>query len=82
MKGSPMKRGKMPRSMRLVLIFLLGIGSVLAQDISKQSLRPQIFVAENTHAFGKVPQDTVLEHTFILHNVGNDSLHVLRLKSG
>ncbi len=82
MKGNSMKREKIFRSIRWVLIVLLGSGVVIAQNISKQSSRPQIFVTERTHAFGKVPDDTVLVHTFVLHNVGNDSLHILRLKSG
>ncbi len=77
-----MQRERISRNMRVVLLLVLGIGFLFAQSTSKQPSRPQISVAEKTHAFGKVPQDTVLVHTFILRNVGSDSLHILRLKSG
>lgn len=71
----------------LLFILLISVGvfpkfSVLfAQDSSKTN-GARIFVEERSYDFGQVSEDTLLSHSFVFHNIGNDTLRVLRLKSG
>ncbi len=70
------------RKMFAILLALnLCLGITWAQDSSTVK-GAQLSVSEATFDFGEVPADTMISHIFVLKNIGSDSLHIYRLKSG
>ncbi|SPD72464.1 exported hypothetical protein [uncultured Desulfobacterium sp.] len=83
-------------SVRFLLISVLGIGLCISEVISAEQPAnigtsaipnapqgaPKIQFDEMTHHFGKVSQQTTLEHTFVFKNIGAANLHIKDVKAG
>lgn len=82
--------------LRFLMIVALTMGFGLAEAISAEQppdinpketaktpeTAPKIKFDELTHDFGKVSQQTTLEHTFVFKNAGAGILHIKDVKAG
>ncbi|NOX90755.1 MAG: DUF1573 domain-containing protein [Calditrichaeota bacterium] len=64
------------------LFLVLYLFQPLAAQDSTQVKGPLIHFSEMTKDFGNVRGDTILTHIFAFKNIGSDTLHISRLKSG
>lgn len=58
------------------------IGTKTTDETKGLGASPKIEFDELSYDFGKAFQLTTLKHTFTFRNVGNDTLHIEKVKSG
>jgi len=63
--------------MKKILIFIL----ILKAGSFAQFVKPQMKFVEDTFDFGKIKQNSVVEHTFEFYNAGGDTLKILDISA-
>lgn len=63
----------------LIVAFLFLLSSAYSE--TKKSPQPKIEIKENTWDFGYIPENEVVTHTFIIRNVGDDSLFITKVRT-
>jgi len=66
-------------SIAFVLVLLLFSAVLVAGDTVKSG---KLDLSERVFDFGMVPREAKVMHTFILKNIGNDTLHIIEIKPG
>ena len=75
----------------VLLVLFCGVSRTEEPDLEHQKelkatenleVSPKIQFDELSHDFGKTFQNSTVKHTFILKNVGTDTLHIRKVKSG
>ena len=64
-----------------IILLPFGLEPVKAQNPTQKS-GAQIFLLEKSLNFGDIIGDTLLTHTFVFRDIGDDTLRIYRLKSG
>ncbi|MFN4111694.1 MAG: DUF1573 domain-containing protein [Ignavibacteria bacterium] len=63
--------------MKKILVFIL----ILKAISFAQFIKPQMKFVEDTYDFGKIKQNSVVEHTFEFYNAGGDTLKILDISA-
>ena len=66
-------------SIAFVLALLLFSAILIADDDVKSG---KLDMSERIFDFGMVPREAKVTHTFVLKNIGNDTLHITNIKPG
>lgn len=63
--------------MKKILILIL----IIKTSLFAQFIKPQMKLVEDTYDFGKIKQNTIVEHTFEFFNAGGDTLKILDISA-
>lgn len=72
-----MKNLYLPTAFLLALLLFSAV--LIADDTVKSG---KLDLSERIFDFGMVPREAKVMHTFVLKNIGNDTLHILEIKPG
>jgi len=77
------KETRMKRKLTLSLIFIFFIVQTsFAKDAQETESRPEVKLIESSYKFETITEGKEIIHDFIIKNVGNAPLDVLRVKPG
>jgi hypothetical protein len=70
----------------VAVIIVTGLASCTSEPViltgnTTSQKRPMLAVSEDVHDFGKVGGDRILNHTFILKNIGGDTLRITNIQT-
>ncbi len=67
------------KRLTLVILLILFLSSLL---YAKESGGPLLNIQQDTYDFGKVMEGKILEHAFLVKNMGSEELRILRVRPG
>jgi len=65
------------------IFFVFGLISLMLLILAEAtSGQPKAFMYETTWDFGKLPQGSVVSHSYQIKNVGTDTLRIIQVRPG